>query len=195
MSTSCLSTVGPMDSVSEPSTGFVCWNVRGLGHPVERGGVFSHLGRLGAEIAFLQETHLRTKDVIKLKRGPIAQVYHSELNSKHRGAAILINKNVQFTLTKARGDRDGRFVIVQGRLYNIPVVLVSLYAPNWDNAQFFRELFGHIPDLGTHHLILGGDFNTVLVPSLDRSKVSTTSTSRSAAAIDAFCQSSGMIDP
>lgn len=75
-------------------------------------------------------------------------MYHSDLNSKFRGAAILIGKNVQFTQTRVISDKGGRFVIVQGRLYNLPVVLVSVYAPNWDNSQFFKELFGCIPELG-----------------------------------------------
>lgn len=88
-------------------------------------------------------------------------------------------------------------MIIQGRLYNVPVVLVSVYAPNWDNPDFFKELFGRIPELGTHHLILGGDFNTVLKPSLDRSKVFTAppSPSKSATIINAFCGSSGVVDP
>lgn len=185
----------PSHGMNRPSTKFISWNVRELNHPVKRSKVFSHLNKLKAEVTFLQETHLCTKDVMKLKRGSVSQVYHSELNSKYRGAAILISKNVQFTMTKTVGDKNGRFVIAQGRLYNLPVVLLSLYAPNWDNAHFFKELFGRIPEFGTHHLILGGDFNTVLNPSFDRSRSSTIPLSKSAVTINNFCQFSGVVDP
>lgn len=162
------------DTVKGPSTKFVSWNVRGLNHPVKRSKVFSHLNKLKAEVIFLQETHLCTKDIPKLKRGPISQIYHSDLNSKFRGAAILIGKNVQFVSNRVIGDKNGRFVIVLGKLFNLPVILTSIYAPHFEDSNFFRDLFGRIPELGTHHLILGGDFNTVLEPLLDRSRISTT---------------------
>ena len=180
--------------MSRASTKFVSWNVRGLNHPVKRSKVFSHLAKLKAEVIFLQETHLRTSDIPRLQRGCISQVFHSKFNSKCRGTAILIGKNVQFVSSKVVADINGRYVIVQGKLYNLPVVLVNIYAPNWDNPNFFKELFECIPDPGTHHLILGGDFNTVLQPPLDRSKIPAGPPSKSAHVIEAFCQFSGVVD-
>ena len=40
----------------------VSWNVRGMGHPIKRAKVFSHLKSLSADIAFLQETHIRPSE-------------------------------------------------------------------------------------------------------------------------------------
>lgn len=187
--------MAPTDAISRSTTKFVSWNVRGLNHPVKRSKVFSHLRKLKAEVIFLQETHLRTSDISRLQRGCVSQVFHSKLNSKFRGTAILIGKNVQFISSKVVADENGRFIIVQGRLYNLPVVLVNVYAPNWDNPRFFKDLFSRIPESGTHQLIFGGDFNTVLQPSLDRSKIQTDPPSNSALIIKALCQSSGVVDP
>lgn len=47
--------------------------------------------------------------------------------------------------------------------------LSSVYAPNWDNTVFFANFLTWLPDLSEHHLIIGGDMNCVLAPSLDRS--------------------------
>lgn len=182
------------DGLSRTSTKFVSWNVRGLNHPVKRSKVFSHLMKLKAEVIFLQETHLRTSDISRLQRGCLSQVFHSKCNSKCRGTAILIGKNVQFVSSKVVADINGRFVIVQGRLYNFPVVLVNIYAPNWVSPDFYKHLFSCIPESGTHYLILGGDFNTVLQPSLDRSKIPAGPLSKSAHTIKTFCQSSGVVD-
>lgn len=66
-------------------------------------------------------------------------------------------------------DNNGRFVIVTGKLYGNLVALVNLYGPNWDNPQFFSGLIGKLPDLNSHLLILGGDFNCMLQPTLDKS--------------------------
>lgn len=107
--------MGSADGMNRPATKFVSWNVRGLNHPVKRSKVFSHLNKLKAEIIFLQETHLRTTDIPILKRGCVSQVYHSELNSKFRGTAILIGKNVQFIQTSVISDKFWAFCYCPGQ--------------------------------------------------------------------------------
>lgn len=58
------------------------------------------------------------------------------------------------------------------------VLLVNIYAPNFDNAEFANRLLSYILHLSTHLLILGGDLNCVIDPSLDMS--SNTNLTRSA---------------
>lgn len=82
-------------------------------------------------------------------------MFHSDLNCKSRGVAILHYRNVQFVKSHVISDINGCYIIVQGNLYGIPVVLVNIYAPNWDNVQFFTALFSSLPDLNSHKLILG----------------------------------------
>lgn len=146
------------------------WNVRGLNNLIKRNKVFSHLSKLKAEIAFLQETHLLIRDQLRLCRGHFTQVFHSDFNCKSQGVAILLHGNVQFVKSHVISDKNGRYIIVQEKLYGIPVVLVNIYAPNWDNMQFFTALFSSLPDLNSHKLILGGNLNCVLNAKLDRSK-------------------------
>jgi len=52
-------------------------------------------------------------------------------------------------------DLQGRFVIVTGSLTNIAVVLANLYAPKWDDESFSAKMISSLPDLESHHLILG----------------------------------------
>ncbi len=33
----------------------------------------------------------------------------------------------------------GRFVIVTGSLYNVPLILAIIYAPNWDDVSFIKK--------------------------------------------------------
>ncbi len=143
---------------------FVSWNVKGINGPVKRGRVFSHLKHLRTEIAFLQETHLITKDHHRLKASWVGQSFHSNFSSKVRGTAILIHKKIQFCPTNVIADHQGWFVIVSGSLVNVPVVLVNLYAPNWDDEAFIRKVTSLLPDLTSHHLILGGDLNCTINP-------------------------------
>lgn len=173
---------------------FISWNVKSLNHPVKLKKVFSHLKQLSADIAFLQETHIRACDSSRLVRGWAGQVYQSNFCSKARGVAIMISKKVQFTASHVQSDSAGRYVIVVGKLYSLPVILACIYAPNWDDSTFFTNFFSHLPDLSSHHLILGGDINCVLSPLLDRSISKRTSLTKSAHTIQLFLKTYGVAD-
>lgn len=128
---------------------FTSWNVRGLGGPIKRVKVFSHLKNLKSEIVFLQETHLRICDHTRLRRPLVRQVFHSSFNSRARGTAILVHKRLQFPAEKIVSDPNGRYIIVVGTLFQTPVVLTRVYAPNWDSPSFMTALFSLIPCLNS----------------------------------------------
>ena len=146
----------------------VSWNVRGLGHPVKRGKVFSHLKSLKSDIIFLQETHVTATQHRKLRANWISQVYQSPFTSKARGVAILFKKTVPFRFQASTTDPNGRFIIVTGHIKSFPVTLVNIYGPNTDDPAFFRKVFDLIPDDDSSHIVIGGDFNCYLDPYLDR---------------------------
>ena len=156
---------------------FLCWNVKGLKNPIKRSRVFTHLKRLNSDVVFLQETHLRNSDHAKLKCPWVADVFHSTFNSKSRGVAILVKRGIQFILDKSITDVNGRYLIVRGALCNTPVLLVNVYAPNFDDANFMQKLFSYIPSLNSHLLTMGGDLSCTIDPVLDRSGMRTSSRS------------------
>jgi len=177
------------------SVNLVSWNVRGLGGPIKRSRVFSHLKNLNSDIIFLQETHLRVKDHVRLRKPWIGQVFHSNFNSRARGTAIVMHKRVNFSPSQIIADPGGRYVIVVGILFHMSVVFVNIYAPNWDNPTFFASLFSSIPNLNSHYLILGGDFNCVMDPRYDRSNPKTLEQTAMAKAVSAFMTQTGCADP
>lgn len=171
----------------------ISWNVKSLNHPVKRKKFLSHLSQLNVGIAFLQETHLRICDQSRLRGTWIGQLYHSSFNNKSRGAAILINKNVPFVMSKVEVDTSGRYVIVTGRLCETPVILANVYAPNWDDESFFSTLFSRLPDINSHYLILAGDFNSTFSP-FDRSSPRVIPQSRAVQTIELFLQTYSVTD-
>ena len=174
---------------------FFSWNVGGINGTVKRAKVFDHIKKFKADITFLQETHLRTADQIRLSRPWIGQIYHSKFDTKTRGTAILINKNVQFTSTNTVSDTYGRFVVVTGSLYQTPVVLVNVYAPNWDDVEFMKRFLSSLPNLNTHHLILAGDLNCFIDNLLDRSSTRTAVPSKMSKTFSTFMNQCGCVDP
>lgn len=187
----------PLNKLQSPtgtSITFASWNVRGLGKPTKLNKVLSHLDSLGVKVAYLQETHLKKSDHTKIRRRWVAQSYHSLFNSRSRGTAILIHKSLQFTPSDIIADPLGRYIIVTGCIVNTPVILANLYAPNWDNDTFFSELLYSLPNLDSHFLILGGDFNCCLDPVLDRSSANPSMRSKSARVINSFLEDYAISD-
>lgn len=157
-----------MANITSSNVRFISWNIKGLGGAVKRCRVFSNLKRLKPDIVFLQE---RNNDQVRLKCPWVAEVFHSSFSSKARGVAILIGKSVPFTQTNIISDKDGRYVIVLGTLFCVPILLVHVYAPNFHNSGFMTELFENLPSLSDCFLIFGGDLNCAIDPQLDHSKL------------------------
>lgn len=172
----------------------VSLNAKGLNNVVKRQKIVTYLQQLKTEIAFIQETHLKSNSVKYLKRKWVGQLFHSQFNVKARGTAILIHKDVAFEAEEVISDSNGRYVIVAGKLFSLPVILVNVYAPNFDDHNFFTNLFSAIPSYNNYNLIIGGDFNCVLNTTLDRSSTKPQSLTKSAKIINDFSIQSGLSD-
>ena len=91
---------------------FASWNVKGLNSPVKRNKVLNYLKHLNTSIAFIQETHLRPADHLRIRKGWVGQLYHSGFQSKSRGVAILIHKSVTFSVSEVISDPNGQLGIL-----------------------------------------------------------------------------------
>lgn len=170
------------------------WNVRGLNDIVKRSKVFAHLNCLHADILFLQETHIKHSCAHRLRCRWIGQMYHSTFSSKARGVSILIRKNIPFNHLSTKQDINGRYLIVTGTILEKHVTFVNLYAPNFDDPHFFRSLFNIIPEVDSTHLIIGGDFNCILDPFMDRHSPSPPKPSNSATVLNNLIHSLNIFD-
>lgn len=148
---------------------FCSWNIRGVNEPIKRGKVLAQLKSINADVILLQETHLKDHSQTRLKANWIGQIYHSSYTSKFRATAIILRKGIPFKHKNTIADKDGRYVIVSGEIYFTPLTMVNIYAPNFDNPQFFYNILNIISDSTQQNLIIGGDFNCVLDQYLDKS--------------------------
>lgn len=176
------------------SVRLISWNTGGLNGPVKRSRVLTHLKKLKGDIMFIQESHLKVCDQSRLRKPWVSQIFHSSFNTRARGVAILINRRIQFTPTTILSDPNGRYIIVAGLLFHTPVLLVNVYAPNWDDVDFANNLLASLPNLNTHHLIFGGDLNCVMDPRLDRSNPRTLTLSKMSKSFSAFMDDNGCVD-
>uniref|UniRef100_A0A3Q3B087 exodeoxyribonuclease III n=1 Tax=Kryptolebias marmoratus TaxID=37003 RepID=A0A3Q3B087_KRYMA len=115
-------------------------NVRGINNPIKRKKVLTFFKKQNTDIAFIQETHLTDVEHLKLRRDWVGQVFYSSFSSKSRGVALLINKNLRFRLNYMEKDRAGRLILIDCVINTNRIILVSLYGPNLDNSEFFKDL-------------------------------------------------------
>lgn len=173
---------------------FTSWNIRGGNNPVKRGKIMNRLKSLHSDIIFLQETHIKNNFHNRLKAKWVKDVYHSFFATKARGVAILFRKGIPFIHKSTLADKDGRYIIVSGEMYNTSITLVNLYAPNIDNPTFFKKVFSLIPDLSQTKLIIGGDFNTPLDPFLDRSSTRKIPKNNSSTFLNSYINNMNLVD-
>lgn len=84
--------------------------------------------------------------------------------------------------------------LLSGLLFASLVIMVNIYAPNFDDYNIFHKLFSMTPSNNNYNLIIGGDFNCVLNTSLDRSSSNTQSLTKSAELIKDFMIKNGVSD-
>lgn len=181
-----------MDRLNNRKLTYISWNVKGANHPRKRNQILAHLLQLNVDIAFLQE---RNADVNRIHRSWIGKVFHSRFNSKAKGTAILIRKDIPFETSEIIADLNGRYIIASGLLFNKPVTLARIYAPNWDDEAFIYSLFSTLPNVDSHSIIIGGDLNCALSPDLDRSSTRPGQPLKMAIALNSFMAQVGLCDP
>uniref|UniRef100_A0AAX7VBZ1 exodeoxyribonuclease III n=1 Tax=Astatotilapia calliptera TaxID=8154 RepID=A0AAX7VBZ1_ASTCA len=140
----------------------VSLNVNGLNNPIKRSKVVTKLKKEKAQVIFLQETHLPQQEHEKLKRfGYKNTYYNSYRQSQKRGVAILIANSVQFECHKEVSDKEGRYLLIKGKLENKLVTLVNIYAPPGSKKSDYKDLFNLVTQESEGLVICAGDYNVV----------------------------------
>lgn len=170
------------------------WNVRGLNSQVKRAKVFSYLRSISADIIFLQETHIKNGEQNRFKCNWISQVFQSTFTCRARGVSILFRNSVPFKHISTLTDPNGRYVLVTGIIASQHFTFLNLYAPNYDDPAFFRKVFNLLPSQTDTHFIVGGDFNCILDPVLDKFPVRSDSSLNSTSVIKHLSESLDIVD-
>lgn len=148
------------------------WNVNGLNSPVKRTKCLDYLRSKKVSIALIQESHLKSVDVHRFQNRYFKVISASSAVNKTKGVLIVIKRNSVFSIIRTGGDTEGRITYAVVSLNNTNYAFMSVYAPTEGDSSFFQELLRLVVSLEDCLVVLGGDFNAVLDPQLDRSHVS-----------------------
>ena len=148
-------------------------NVRGLRMFKKRRAVFTWFRRKKADVIFVQESHSTREDEVKWKNEWGADIFFSHGKSNARGAAILLRNGLDYKIINSVTDSNGRFIMLLIEIQGVLYKMINVYAPDAEGlaVDFFEgvlEIFEKENVVEEDNLIIGGDFNCVLNPLLDK---------------------------
>ena len=85
-------------------------NVNGLNAPIKRHRIAEWIRKHDPHTCCLQETHLRTKDLHRLKVKGWKQIFQANGQEKKAGVAILISDKIHFKNRAIKGYPEGHFI-------------------------------------------------------------------------------------
>ena len=116
----------------------------------------------------LQETHLRTKDLHRLKVKGWKQIFQANRQEKKAGIATLISDKIDCKRRAIKRDPEGHFIILKGRIHQEDINIVNIYATNIGAPKYIKKILEDIKKDIDSNTIIVGDFNTPL-SKMDRS--------------------------
>lgn len=130
--------------------------------------MLSALTKHKAHFLLLQETHFRPKP--KLTNHIHRSAIHAtNPNSKTKGVSILVSKHIDFQLSNSLVDPEGRYLFLKGTYASKPISLANVYCPNVHQVSFFRKVYDLLSTFQEGIVLLGGEFNAPLNPTVDSS--------------------------
>lgn len=154
----------------------VSFNVNGLNVPTKRRAIYDQLRSSKADICLLQETHCVSslESIWATEWG--GRVMFSNRSSSSRGVAILFASDFLPPVQKVFQDPNGRFILIDIVLHAEIYTVGCFYAPTQDKPQdqaaFMDSVEAALDSMTNINLILGGDFNCILDPAIDKNSTS-----------------------
>lgn len=151
-------------------TRIVSWNVKGLRSPQKRAMVLKHLRKLGADIAILQETHLKKEDFFRMKKFWVGEVVGSPAQGKKGGVLTLLKKTLDIQIDQIDSDDAGRRISIVIKKGKLLCRITNIYAPNSPTTAYFNELSSWMATNYHPNHYIGGDINSCVNTREDRSR-------------------------
>ena len=159
--------------IKSDSLKLLALNVRGLSIFRKRRAIFTWCRKQKADLIFLQETHSTKNDECKWKKEWGSEIIFSHGSSNARGVAVLIKSSLDIVIQHKLLNSNGRSITLKVKIKDKNYLLVNLYGPNKDAeaVRFYQNLSATLREIdpdSDDNIIIGGDFNCPLNPTLDK---------------------------
>ena len=113
----------------------------------------------------LQETHLKTGDMYRLKVNGWKKIFHANRDQKKAG---LMSDKINFKTKAVKRDKEEHYIMIKGSIQEEDTPIISIYVPNIEGPQYVRQMLTSMTGEINNNTIIVGDFTTPLTP-MDRS--------------------------
>ena len=141
-----------------------------MGNHIKRKKTFRYLREYKVDVCCLQELHGENKSNTLWASEWGCKAIFANGTSNARGVGILLSKKPHKSVREIRRDMEGRYILCKLEINDKEYCIANIYAPNYDDPEFFTKVNDEINDLNCVYCIWAGDFNLVLDPKVDRSK-------------------------
>uniref|UniRef100_A0A3B4V253 exodeoxyribonuclease III n=1 Tax=Seriola dumerili TaxID=41447 RepID=A0A3B4V253_SERDU len=138
---------------------FISWNINGLKGQFKRTPCLDLLHRQRVDVAFIQESHLRSIDINRFTNKHYYVAASTSLDTKTRGSLVVLKRNLPITVLEKYGGDDGRVSYIKTIIAGRNFTFNSVYAPSQYEYEFFPNLTATLLQLQDFSLILGADMN------------------------------------
>ena len=142
-------------------------NVNGLNAPTKRQRLAEWIQKQDSYICCLQEIHLKTGDIYRLKMKGWKKIFHANRDQKKAGVGILISDKINFKTKAVERDKERHYIMIKASIQEEEITIINIYAPNIGAPQYIRQMLTSMKGKINSNTIVGY-FNTPLTP-MDRS--------------------------
>ena len=139
-------------------------NGNGLNASTKRHRLAEWIQKQDPYICCLQETHLRAKDIDRLKVKGWKIIFHANGKQKKVGVAIFISGKIDLKIKKITRGKEGHYIMIKGSIQDEDITVVNIYVPNIGAPQYIRQTLTDIKGEIDSNTIIGGDLNIPLTP-------------------------------
>ena len=134
-------------------------NVNGLNAPTKRQRLAEWIQKQDSYICSLQETHLKTRDIYRLKAKHWKKIFHANGDQKKAEVAILMSDKIDFEIKAMKIDK-GQYIMIKGSIQEEDITIINIYAPNIGAPQYVMQMLTSVKGEINSNTIIVGDFNT-----------------------------------
>ena len=83
-------------------------------------------------------------------------------NSEKSGITVLLTDNVNFKPRMIKRNKEGHYILVEGKLQEVVMAFINIYVPNMDVSSNVRQILIKRKNKISNSIIITGDYNTPL---------------------------------